>query len=409
MLVKNSAIVFAAVSFSTASAFLFQVLMGRSMTLGDFGQLSAFLSIQTIFSVPSGALILLYSRHAASFSALGKRGELRGLYANGWRVCFVVAVASATAVFAGSYIWGGVKENWELGAAAALSLLVAVYFLQAVPLAFVRGLQKFHLMAVGLGISGVLKLAIAGILVWAGLVTVPLAVTAIIAGVAVSIALLYFLLRPALMEVPPASPGLDGRQMALFTLSAMAGTFFPMFYMNIDMIMVRMLYPLEVSGHYGAFLVAGKMVFLCGQVIGMVLFPAVVAGDAVNASGGNRLMWRAGVLLFSMGGALAAALSFFRDKVMGIILKTADEGMATLLPYYCIAILAVAALFLEWNHRLARQQFGFLRLAAAGAVMQVAGIAYFSASLEGMVKFQAALFCSLLAVRLGILLREGRG
>lgn len=404
MLVKNSAIIFVALLLSSVASFAFQVMMGKTLSLGDFGQLSAILAVQGIFSVLPGGLIMLYARHAAALRARKSDTALRTLYGRAMKECAIAALISAVLVTATGPWW----IQWmhiEPGRAALLTaLLIAAYFLQAPPLAFVRGLQHFWLFAAGMGGAGVLKVALAAVVIAAGINSVSNAVIALIVSTLLSVVVLHLALLRGMTGGASAAHGLSRKETATFLLSAMAGSVFPMIYLGADMILIRSLMPAEVSGHYGAFMVMGKAVLQLGQVVGIALFPAVVAGAVSPA-----IAFRGFGLVLTAGlGAVALAFQF-PEYYLRFILKTSDPTLAPFLVWYTLSAVAVALLFVESNYSLARQQFGYLIPGALAAVVQVVGIIHFSGSLEAIVKFQAALFWGVFLLRAAFLLRETKG
>lgn len=406
MLVKNSAIIFAALFLNSVSSFIFQVMMGKTLSLGDFGQLSAILAVQGIFSVLSGGLILLYARHAAAMRARKNDTALRSLYGRSVKESAAASLVSGVLVAAAAPWW----SQWmhiESGAAAILTAaLVAVYFLQAPPLAFVRGLQHFWLFSAGMGGAGVLKVAMAAAVIVAGVNSVSNAVVVLIVSTLLSVVVLHLALLRGMEGGASAVHGLSRKETAAFLFSAIAGSVFPMIYLNADMILIRSVMPAEVSGHYGAFMVAGKVVLQFGQVVGIALFPAVVAGAAAGGAVSPAIAFR-GFGLILIAGLSAVALAFqFPEIYLRLVLKTSDFALAPFLGWYTLAAVAVALLFVESNYSLARHRYGYLIPGALAAAAQVAGIFYFSKSLEAIVKFQAALFWGVFLIRAALLLRE---
>lgn len=406
MLVKNSAIIFAALFLGSVASFVFQVMMGKTLQLGDFGQLSAILAVQGIFSVLPGGMILLYARHAAALRARNNDTGLRALYRRSLKEGAAAALVCGVAVAAGAPWW----STWmhiDPGATAFLTaLLIAVYFVQAPPLAFVRGLQRFWLFALGMGGAGVLKVALAAAVIAAGMTTVSSAVVTLIVSTLLSIVVLHLALLRGMVGGAPAAHGLSPKETAAFLLSAMAGSVFPMIYLNADMILIHSVMPADVSGHYGAFTVAGKVVLQLGQVVGIALYPAVVAGTTAGGGISPAIAFR-GFGLVLAAGLCAVALAFqFPEFYLRFMLKTSDSTLAPFLGWYTLAAVAVALLFLESNYSLARNRYGYLVPGALAAAAQVAGIISFSGSLEAIVKFQAALFWGVFLVRAAVLLRE---
>ncbi len=406
-LTKNSIIVFAATFVSSMATFIFQIMMGRAMTLDNFGQLSALFSIQMIISIVVGALILLYTRHTARFWTLDEKGKTRSLYSNAWKTCGAIGAACAVVLSVTSVFWSAKMNITSFASVVAISVLIAAYFLQSVPLAFVRGLQKFHLLGAGLGTAGILKLLLGVFIIYAG-VTVPGAIFAVIVAVLLSIVVMHATLWPWIKKSEPAETGLKGKEMFSYAFTAMAGTFLPTFFINADMILIRSLFPSELSGYYAVFMVIGKVIFLCGSVVTVALFPAAVSEDAEGGKKGNELVFHAMILILVGGGAVVAVSFLYPVQLLEILFNKTDGQIALLLPWYSLFVLAVALIYMEAHQRLARGQYGFLWLAGAAAVAQVAGIYHFSYSLGAIIKFQAALFWAVFALRFLSVLIEGR-
>ncbi|MBI5637524.1 MAG: hypothetical protein HZA03_06085 [Nitrospinae bacterium] len=381
-------------------------MMGRTLALGDFGQLSAILAVQGIFSILPGGMILLYARHAAALRARGDHGALRTLYDRSLKEGAAAALAATVAVAATTPWWSRWMHIESAGAALLTALLIAAFFVQAPPLAFVRGLQRFWLFAAGLGGAGILKVALAAAVIAAGINTVSNAVVTLIVSTLLSAAVLHVALLRGMADGAPAAHGLSRGETAAFLLSAMAGSVFPMIYLNADMILIRAVMTDEVSGHYGAFMVMGKMVLQLGQVVGIALFPAVVAGAAAGGGLSPAIAFRGFGLVLGAGFFAVAGAFLFPEFLLRLMLKTSDPALAPFLGWYTLAAVAVALLFVESNYSLARHRYGYLIPGALAAAAQVAGIIRFSGSLEAIVKFQAALFWGVFLIRAALLLRE---
>lgn len=405
MLAKSSLVVFAALLLHAVSSFAFQIIMGRSLSLDQFGQLSVLLSVQAAFAVPSGALIIHYSRSAAALNASGRRGGLGALYRASWGTCVRWALAAAALVYAGAFF---LRDELRVDAPAAFvsAPMVAAYFMQVPGLALVRGLGSFNLFAAGLGGGGALKVLLALAVVAAGWADGASAVGAITASALFSVALLHLLLRGGLSESHPDPGPAPHRPQALFLASAMAGAFFPVFFMSVDMVLVRYYFPPDVSGHYGAFGVVGKVFTLLSQVLAIAMFPAVVTEDTAGRGAPASLAFK-GMGILTAAGLPAVAFCFlFGDGVLRMIIKTDDPATAACLGYYAVSALAVGILYVEAAYQLARRRFGFVVAGVAGALFQTAGIAWFSGSLPDMVKFQAVLFWALAAWRMAAVALE---
>ena len=368
--------------------------------------LSAILAVQGIFSVLPGGMILLYARHAAALRARNNETAMRALYDRSMKESVAAALVSGMVV-AGTATWWSHWMHIESGTAALLTaLLIAAYFVQAPPLAFVRGLGHFWLFAGGIGGAGVLKVVLAATVIAVGMNSISNAVVTLIFSTLLSVVLLHLALLPRIAGEGALTHGLSRKETAAFLFSALAGTVFPLIYLNADMILIRSVMSAEVSGHYGAFTVAGKVMLQLGQVVGIALFPAVVAGSTTGGGVSPSIVFRGFGLVLAAGLCAIAVAFLFPEWYLRLILKTSDPALAPFLGWYTLAAVAVALLFVESNYSLARHQYGYLVPGALAAVAQVVGIINFAGSLESIVKFQAVLFWGVFLIRAAILLRE---
>ncbi len=405
-LTKNSATVFAATFINSASAFIFLLMMGRSMGMGDFGALNALLSIQLIFSVFTGALILVYAKYTAQFLALQLPGKVWGFYSLSWSLALLCAFLSVLLVAGSSVLWKESLNIDSFGVILITGTLIGSYFLQAVPLGFVRGMEKFGILAIGLSISGLLRLALAAIFIAIG-ITVGKAISALFLSVIVSIAIMHIAISSHQKDVEPERPNVGRHEMLSFYIKAVIAGFFPLFFINVDIILVRLLFSPEESGIYSAFATIGKTIFVTALVVSAALFPAAVRGKILNSANSIELFKRASFMLFGVGAVVTLFSYFWSDDIMRLLFRVDDKAVSSLLPYYCVAVWAVSFLLMEFNYSLASGGRKFLLLALAVTALQLPGIFYFSDSLEKLIMFQMTLFMTVAVVRfVAVMFRE---
>ena len=408
-LTKNSAIVFAAMLVSNICSFLFSILMGRNMPMEMFGGFSALLSIQLIFSVLTGAFILYYTRESAKLPA--GDGRLSRLYEASWRGAGKFSLGSFLLVAGSGFLWAELLSIESLLYTTLAGLLIGTYFLQAVPLAFVRGLQRFYLLFYGLGLAGILKLLMGWFAVRGG-ISIDGGLWSLIGSALFSVGLMHLLLRRI---IPPTGEGDDTPMTVedrfIFSSRAILALLFPMLFMNVDMLLVRSLMEPVASGHYASFGVIGRVIFIIGQVVAIALFPATVSRDSALEEGeakNNDLVYRALLLTLFGGGSVTAVCFLFGDMLLKLLFKIEPGLAGEMLPYYCCMVTFIAILYIEANHRLARQQYGFLWVSSGLALLQAVVLFRFAPDLMGALKGMVVLFGLGAAIRFGSLLMGGR-
>jgi len=390
-LTKNSVIVFSATAISSGSAFVFQIMMGRAMPLELFGALNAILSIQLITSVLTGALILSFARYSAEFKAKGEAKKVSGFYDISWVVASLSALGALLVFLLTSPFWKKFLGVGGVDTILTASILVAVYFIQSAPLGFVRGTKKFFILAVGLSLSGILKIVFAGVLIYAG-VSVARSLLAIILSVLVSIIVMHLMIKFEMKKGSKERPEVGRGAMFKFCLKAVGVSFFPLFFVNIDMIMVRSLFGEELSGYYAAFSVIGKTLFILSQVIAVALFPAAVSDNVSDKLDDGSLLKWASMLLLIPSLVLVFLCYRFPEDILQTIFNKDVGAFAYLLPYYVLMVASVSMLLLESNYRLAKGEYKILKAGFVLAVIQLCGLVWFSESFENLIIFQTMIF-----------------
>ncbi len=71
-LLQNSIIFFIGSLFAGFGSYLYQLFMGRMLSVEDFGTLAALLSFFALVSVPAGAIVTVTTQVVASLKAKGR-------------------------------------------------------------------------------------------------------------------------------------------------------------------------------------------------------------------------------------------------------------------------------------------------------------------------------------------------
>jgi O-antigen/teichoic acid export membrane protein len=392
----------AATLASNAVALLFTVVFARILGADGYGSLAALLSTFLILAVPGSAVQVAVARETA-MGRLGTEPELAATLAR-WRRTLLIACA-VVAVVAGllrEQIAAvlSVDEAW---AAAATLPTGCLWLLLSVERGVLQGRHEYRPVAWSLLLEAFGRVAIALVLVGAGLG---------VSGAYLGTPLSMLVVAAALAWVARRRLGAPARGFETRTLRelmrgawpAVLGLFLVAVLQNVDVILVKRQIGGDEAGAYAAAAVAAKAVVWVAIGVGIYLLPAAVR-RAVDGLDPRPILLRAlGIvslvalpmlLVYAVAPELVLRLAFGEETVV------AAGALFTL----GLAMTLLAAGYLCVQYMLALSRVTFLYALAAVAVAEIAVLSGAGLStIEGfavvVLGLQAAAALSVLALGL---------
>jgi len=88
--IRGSALLFAAMMVGNVFGYLFQLAMGRMLSVADYGEMNALMSLMVIFGLPLATLVNFFARETSIYFSKGNRTSIKGLHRFGLlRTCWV--------------------------------------------------------------------------------------------------------------------------------------------------------------------------------------------------------------------------------------------------------------------------------------------------------------------------------
>ena len=335
--------------------YLFQVLMGRMLTVEEFGTMNALFSWVLIISMPIGVVTTTTARYVANYNAKGESNKIAR---------FIKLLLGYLAWGAGGVALIGILfspllsrymniNNVLLVVMLAITLSSGMFF----PLltGTVQGTKRFlSLGLLGFGQSAV-KLVLGVGLVWLGYRLFGVMVALIVTNLAMTLVGLYmirgYLKKRELVEFEDLTLG--KRDIASYTLIAFAVILGIAFLSNTDMIFVKRFFSESQAGLYGTAVLFERFVLYIPNALVLAMFPIAAEAEATgNGStsvavktllyvGGLAILCAVGLNLFTeqavtllMGAKYLAAVPYVRlTSLMAVPI-----GLMLTLANYCLAI-----------------------------------------------------------------------
>lgn len=362
--------------------YLFQIIMGRMLSVSEYGIFSALMAMIVVIGAPMTTLSMIISRRVSTYRSEQDNGKLGYLFY--WinrKLLLIAVVLIVLVVF-------NIKplQNFLLIEKSAhlylLLIILLIAFPQAVNNAYLQGLQYFKWLSVSGVLATLLKIIIAVILIYFGL-GVAGALGGVIFSTFIILILTYVVLRPSLSK---NNASISNTTHLLFK-SAMpvllANVAFAVMT-QIDMVLVKYYFSEQEVGIYAAASILGKAVMYLPGGIAMALFPMVAENHASGKSSAHLMFQAVGVTaLLSLTGALF--YYFFADSIIVLLYGNDYKEAANVLKYFGFAILPMALIMVAEHFLIAMGRVLFAYLFMVVAPLQLIAIYYYHDTLLDIV------------------------
>ena len=362
--------------------YLFQIIMGRMLSVTEYGILSALMAIMVVIGAPIQTLSMIISRRVSAYRSEQDSSKLGYLFYWINRKLLLIAVVLATLVVFNIKPLQNfflIEENIHL---YLLLIIVLIAFPQAINNAYLQGLQYFKWLSVSGVFATLLKIIIAVILVYFGL-GVAGALGGVIFSTFTILILTYVVLRPSLSGSNVSTSNATHLLFESAMPVLLANVAFAVMT-QIDIVLVKHYFSGQDAGLYAAASIMGKAVMYLPGGIAMALFPMVAENHASGKSSTNLIFQAVGMTAsLSLIGALF--YYFFADSIIVLLYGADYKEAAHVLKYFGFAIIPMALIMVAEHFLIAMGRVLFAYLFMIIAPLQLIAIYYYHDTLIDIV------------------------
>ena len=364
--------VLAATTIANVFGYLYQVIMARLLLPADYSILTALFGVLLLESLSAQVIQSATARIAARYKALGDEPALHG-FVRRWtkRLLVGVGVPALIVVLASPLLARLLSLPVVSVALLGLALLVSA------PLTFtgglLQGLGRFGWFGWYFITQAFARLTIGVVLVYVGFgVTGAFlgAVSALLAGLALSIVPLAPLFRAARSAAPQM--GLGARETRFFLFASVIMLAYAALT-NVDAIAARAILPEADDGAYAATITMAKIVLFAPIAVGFILLERTARRHA-RGEDTDRGLWLAIAFVLGTSGLVTLAYVVVPDTFTRVIVGDQYPQAAALIRPYAVAALLNALLSLWIAHFIGRGEMRFGILLAIGVGAELAGL-----------------------------------
>ena len=386
MFIRNNTIFFFGSMIAAALSYLYHPLLGRLMSLADFGEAQTMISLSfqvgIILSVFSTVVIHLVANHTLGHEELAVLSFFRRL-----------SLVTSLGFFGLLLVFGGrlqhsfhFQSRWPF---LILALMVVVSVFTTFRLAYLQGKRQFFTLSLAGIIGAAGKLGFAICLVLLGTRTIGAIAGLLLAQGAVLGYTYYKTRRQVLFPSGHQSVSfLVLRPYLLFAGAMLVLSMTVTFFYSGDVLLVKLFLSPEEAGAYSGIATIGRIIFFLTGSIAAVLFSTVTCQNSRTKN--YQLLFQAIGLTLLLGGGTLIIFMIAPSEVIRLLLGARFVPMASLLPLVGGLNLLVSLLNVLIMYELALRQYSLLFNALWGIGLVVVLTTIWHQSAEQLVLF---LFC----------------
>lgn len=362
--------------------FVFQVLMGRMLSIEEYGRFSAMMAVFLILIAPLSTLMMLISRKISNYYIWQDSGSITHFYY--W-------VKNRSAIF-GAFILGVYLsfapqiqfyfKTISIIPVYFLGILQFVSILCIVNNGFLQGLQRFFWLSTSGMLGALLKIIFSSAFVWLGY-----GLAGALGGIVLA-AIIGWLFT----FIPLGRPLLLGRGKSFkpekwsfkFALPVFAANIAFVAMTQLDLVLVNFYFPANEAGLYAAASILSKAALYLSSGIAIVLFPMAAENHARNQSGEYLLIQAVGLTAL-LTGAGAVLYFLFGSEIIKILYGENYHIDGESLRYLGFAMLPMSLVMVAEYFLIAKGRVLFTYLFVFSAILQVTAIHFLHESLQMIV------------------------
>lgn len=298
-LISGSAIIFVGSNVASFFNYIFNILVGRFLSLTDYGIYLTLVSVLGLFGIFPSTFNQIFAKFAATFKAKKEDLKLKWLFQQGSKTIFYISLGIFLLLLLST---GSIGSFLHISNTFILLLFFIAIFLSiliSVPSGILVGEMRFYALSSLNIISLLVKILVGFLLLFIGWRVIGVGFAFVMSSV-ISLIVFSFLFRSSRVN----SKDVIGNTRTFFRMFRRETTHFFMaalgqtILMSFDMILVKHLMSPVQAGQYGAMSLMGKTIFYFVTPIYTAFFPLIAQKKAKNENVHTTLFLAITIIIF---------------------------------------------------------------------------------------------------------------
>ena len=394
--VLDTVLVGGATLFGSVFSYLLQFVLGRKLSVSDYGTFNALLSLSSIVGVFGAVFGTALIKVNAEIFAKKDNNKLKSLFIDSVRFSLIVGLLSFLIIFS---LREFISKYLNIGDSFLITLFgvsIGLGFLVVVPNSYLQGTQEFKKYSLFHIFSLFLRFLIPTIFVFMGFglrgvySASPLSsITSFIFGL--------FILGLNLKDLKKVDVNDSLKKVFSFASSVVLVNFSMTALNNIDLIMVKRFFSAADAGYYAGTMTLGKILLFGAGAVSVVMFPKITALYA----GGKSFMKSLKRFLILLTSVLAVGVicyQIFPGIITKLFFGRAFEDSVKYLPLFSVfvALYVLINFLVMFFLAIDKRKVGLLLL--PGIVIQYVALNFFHGSLWEVINVNIAISVMILVI-----------
>ncbi len=355
--------------------YLFQITMGRVLTVSEYGLMNSLLSIAMVASIPLSAFFLLISRRVSEVYALGHTSSLHSIHTIARKKILLPAL------FCLFIFWGfsGFLQTFLNSPSVIplyfLGFAILCHMSVLINTALLQGLQNFKWLSIVLVVFGPMKYLFCLLVVFAGF-----GVTGVMAGIAAvyicQMLITCIPLKKIISKDEKNNSTANKLHFSGIHHILIANISFALLT-QADMPLVRHLFEPDVAGMYASASILGKAVMYLPAAFVLAMYP-IVAGEHAGNRSTTGVLCKTMLITLLFSGSGAFLIFLFPETILTVLFGNEYRQAHEILRFFGFAMLPTALVMILLNYFIAKGRRLFAYLLILFAVLEVIAIYFFN-------------------------------
>lgn len=395
--ISGSAIIFLGTFFANILNFIFNIFMGRVLSVSDYGILASLNSLILIFALVAESFVPTVVHFAGTYFAKGEIEKIRGIWFQANKIAvFLGGLSILFFTFFAKNIGNFLNINNNI-LIFLVGIVVFFGFMGSLNRGILQARLSFKYISFISAFSAVIKLGVGIVLIFLGY-----KVFSAIYGFLLSFIVLYILIFIPIIKFLKTS----GNQSSLTSITkllsygapASIALFSLTFFITSDILLVKHFFPAKEAGIYAGMSLIGKVIYFFTAPIITVMFPIIVHKYSREENYTNTFKL-AFFFVFLLSSAITALYFIMPDFTIKLFFKNQEYlTIAPLLGYFGIFITLYSLLAVLTNFYLSVKRTKIFILIVSAIIMQMILIWFNHSS------FSQVLMISLISISLPLAL-----
>lgn len=271
-LLSSTVIVTTGILIGSFFSYVLQFLLGRMLSISDYGTFNALLSLTYLVSVPAGVFGTSIIKVTAELLAKKRFDKLTTLF---WKLNLYSLIAGFVLFIIIYFLRNQIATYLNISEVSLLlpfGIFLGLSYLNVIPGSYLQGLLRFKAFAFYIGATALLRLIIPITVLYLGY-NIGGVFYGFSAVMVLSVILSYFLLRKNLSDFEDLDLSDNYKRIMTFSFSVLFINFGLMALNNLDMLMVKRFFDPTVAGYYAGTVTLGKIFLFGAGTVATVMFP----------------------------------------------------------------------------------------------------------------------------------------